>query len=139
MPTSSFLISLPKCLGKLAGRRPGLKLKRFLDGILHWAVAIEGAHYSQHNALESTLLNHSGTASRATTLEVSPDFVPGKATNILLRPFCWDKIKNYLLVGAASTTWEILPATQCWLCGDSSPGGRALVEKKNFGDKAIDR
>ena len=62
MPTSLFLISLPTCSGKLEGRRPGLKLKRFLDGILHRAVAIEGACYSLHHALESTLLNLSSTA-----------------------------------------------------------------------------
>ena len=65
MPTSSILISLPKCSGKLEGRRPGLKLKRFLDGILHRAVAIEGACYSLHNALESTLLNLSSTAGKS--------------------------------------------------------------------------
>jgi hypothetical protein len=38
---------------------------------------------------------------------VSPDLVPRKATNILLRLFCWTKIKNYLLACTASTTWEI--------------------------------
>ena len=62
MPTSSFLISLPKCLGKLEGQRQSTKLQDFLDGVLHQAVAIEGACYSLNNALESTLLNLSGTA-----------------------------------------------------------------------------
>jgi hypothetical protein len=62
MSTLSFLIALSKFLGKLEGRRPRLKLKRFLDWVLHQAVATEGACYSLHNAFESTLLNLFGTA-----------------------------------------------------------------------------
>jgi hypothetical protein len=65
MHTSSFFISLPKCLGKLEGQRQSLKLQHFLDEVLHQAVAIEGACYSLHNALESTLLNLSGTACKS--------------------------------------------------------------------------
>ncbi len=56
MSTSSFLISLPKCLGKLADRRPGLKLKHFLDGILNWTVEIEGS--LSKNPRNSTSLEH---------------------------------------------------------------------------------
>ena len=62
MSTSSFLISLPKFLGKLEGRRPSLKLKRFLDWVLHQAVTTEGACYSIHDAFESTLLKLFSTA-----------------------------------------------------------------------------
>ena len=51
MPTSSFLISLAECSGKLQGRRLSLGLKHFLDGLLHWARAIGGACFSLHKAL----------------------------------------------------------------------------------------
>ncbi len=57
-----LLISLPKCLGTLEGQRWSLKLQHFLDGVFHRAVAIEGSCCSLYNAMESTLLNHSGTA-----------------------------------------------------------------------------
>ena len=60
-PPHPFFTSLPKCLGMLEGQRWSLKLQHFLDGDLHRALAIEGACCSLYNALESTLLNHSGT------------------------------------------------------------------------------
>ena len=93
MLTPSLSTTLPKCLGMLGGRRPGLKLKRFLDEPLHWAGVIGGACYSLHKAL----FPHSSTPLvlhwRVLHLR-SPNFVPGKATNILLRLFCWAKIKK---------------------------------------------
>ena len=69
MSTSPFIISLLKFSGKLEGRRPSLQLKCFLDGVLHQAVATEGACYYLHNAFESTLLNLFGTAFESYTLE----------------------------------------------------------------------
>ncbi len=94
MPTSSFLISLPACSGKLEGRRPGLILKRFLDGPLHQAGVIERACYSLHKALCSHSSTFLALPSRATTLEGSLDLVPRKATNSLLRLFSCKRLKK---------------------------------------------
>jgi hypothetical protein len=57
-----IIFNLTPQMGKLEGRRPSLKLKHFLDGVLHQAVAIEGACYSLHNVFESPHFNLFGTA-----------------------------------------------------------------------------
>ena len=77
--------------------------------------------------------------SRATTLEGSPDLVPRKATNALLRLFVGKGKKNYLILGAAST--EIGRPCQQRHAGYVKTAVQevGLGGEKNFGDKAIDR
>ena len=114
MLTSSFSISLPKCLGTLEGQRWSLKLQHFLDGVLHRVVAIEGACCSLYNALESTLLNHSDTVFKSYHSWGVSWLCPWESNKRFVETFCWveDKKITFLLAQKAQT-WETSPATQC--------------------------
>ncbi len=100
-PTSSLLLLLPKWLGKLESQSLGL------GPVTSWMGACrEIAHGVACSSLCYALEMHSSTSPvlpwRALLLRVSPNLVPRKATNALLR-LMLEKVENYLFTCAAST------------------------------------
>ena len=132
MYTSSFLISLIKCSCKLEGRRPGLKLKRFLDGVLHQAVATEGACYSHTMPLSP----HSSTSLvlslRATTLEGVSQLSLQKSNKRFVETFCWKRLKiTFLLVQQAQRLGDLASNAVLVLLGQQSRR-QGLVRRKKL-------
>ena len=96
LDTYLILLDLtPQMFGLAWGQRWSLKLQNFLDGVLHRAVAIEGACYSLHNALESTLLNLSSTACKSYySWGCLLTLAPRKSNKRFVETFCWKRFKK---------------------------------------------